>query len=114
MSDEPKQEEMKGFMDPDNYRTMSIPFNGADEANAALTAFFKDLIEIRKKHHIRDVHVVTTTAVKYDDGKEGDAMWSAHLGSSLNAEPMLAFALGQEQAERREQINKLLAGKKRK
>lgn len=108
-----KKDEKKVVRDPGTYRAMSVPFESADEANAAIQAFFADLREIRTKHRMRDIHVVGITCVKYADGNEGDAMWSLQIGDSSKAESMLAYALGREQAEHREHIAKLLAGKKK-
>lgn len=102
----------EGKNDPDHYRKMSVPFENADAANEALRGFYEEVSELRKKHRITDVSVVVSVEVKYPDGGEGMAQSTLHLGDSLKREGMLAYAFGQAQAENREMINKLLAGKK--
>ena len=102
---------MKTF-DPENYRKLSVPFNGRDEANDGLNAFYDDVNELRKKHHIADVLVTICVNVRYEGGGEGSAMSHAHFGDSCKAESMAAYTYGAEQAARRELINKFLAGRK--
>jgi hypothetical protein len=103
---------MKTTHDPENYLKLSEPFDGPDQANAALTAFFKDVRAARQKHRITDCTVAVAVNVRYEDGKEGVAMSHAHNGDQAKAESLLAFAFGKEQAWRREYIAKLVAGKR--
>ena len=97
--------------DPDNYYKMSEPFEGADACNEAISKFYEELGELRKKYKIRDVLIVTYGSVKYTDGKIGDFMQHSGFGNSINQLPMSAYAYGQLQAENRELMNNLISGK---
>jgi hypothetical protein len=96
--------------DPDNYAKMSIPFESTEAANEALSNFHKELGELRKKYKIPDLLIVTKGSVKHD-GETGDWMQHSSYGSSLNQLTMAAYAYGQLQAEHKELISKLIAGK---
>lgn len=95
---------------PETYRAMSEPFLTPEEANAALQAFIEDVRAARLKHHIADVTLVAQSNLLYADGNEARALSHVHIGAVQESEGMLARALGEAQAERREAINKLLAG----
>jgi len=97
--------------DPENYYKMSEPFESPDAANEALSKFHEELGKLRKKHKITDVLIVTHGSIRYEDGKVGHFMNHSAYGSSRNQESMAAYVYGQTQAEHRELINKLLAGK---
>jgi hypothetical protein len=97
--------------DPENYYQMSEPFESSQQADEALSNFFKELGELRKKHKMRDVFVVVFDSTKYEDGIIGEFMTTHQYGSSLNGLPMTAYAYGQEQATHKERINKLLTQK---
>lgn len=98
--------------DPQTYRTLSTPFTDPDTANKALTAFFDAVAEARKKHHIRDALVVVAGSTTYPDGEEGEYHSLMQLGDSRNGPVLAAYALGETQAEMREWINTLAAGRK--
>lgn len=104
---------MEHITDPENYRKMSEPFASADEANAALKEFMAGVRELRKKHRIADVLTVVAVNAKYESG-EGRAITHGFNGNSQNAEGMAAYAYGQESADRREWMNRLMSGKKHK
>lgn len=97
--------------DPENYRELSAPFGSEDIANEALTKFYEELGELRKKHKIPDLLAIVKGDMKYTDGQQGTFMNYSAYGNSLNVPIMAAFAFGQTQAEHREMINKLAAGK---
>jgi hypothetical protein len=98
--------------DPENYRKMSEPFNGLDEANNAISAFFEEIGESRKRHRIPDVVVALSVNVRYEEGgREGAPITYATYGDAHKTESLLAYALGSEANERRERIAKLLKGK---
>ncbi len=97
--------------DPDNYNKLSIPFESVDLANEALSNFHKELSDLRKKHKIPDVLVVTKGSVRHADGEIGDFMQHSSYGSSLNQLPMAAYAYGQTKADHDVIISKLIAGK---
>jgi hypothetical protein len=96
--------------DPENYRKLSEPFNGPEEANEAIRKFFEEIAEARKRHRIPDVAVALAANVRYESG-EGTAMTYAAYGDVFKAESLLAYAMGAEAADRRERIAKLLKGK---
>jgi hypothetical protein len=97
---------------PGRYERLSVA-RSAEETNASLKAFFAEVGELREKHGIPDVVCVVAANVKYEGGP-GSAMTWAQFGDSQKAEPLLAYAFGQAQAERREFVNRLLSGKKAK
>ena len=103
---------MKATNDPGNYRNLSVPFNGPDEANKAVEAFFTEIESVRKRHRIADVAVALAINVKYESGQEGIAMTHGAFGDCFKAESLLAYALGVEQASQRKRIATLLTGKR--
>lgn len=98
--------------DPENYRNLSAPFDGPDEANKAVQAFYTEIESARKRHRIADVAVAVALNVRYESGQEGMAMTHGAFGDSFKAESLLAYALGVEQAEHRQRIATLLKGKR--
>lgn len=99
-------------LDADNYYKMSEPFESADKANEAVGKFRDELDELRKKYKIRDILLVFYDSVRYEDGTVAEFMSTAHFGNSLNCLPMAAYVYGQEQAEHRERINKMISPKR--
>ncbi len=97
--------------DPDNYAAMAVPYESTDAADEALTKFYEEVSDLRKKYKVTDVLIVTKGSVKFEDGKIGDFMNHSHLGNSLNQLSMSAYAYGQIQAVHEETISKLIAGK---
>ncbi len=90
--------------DPVRYFDMCKPHEN-DEASKA---FYDEVSAARVKHRMPDVLVVVSFNVNYDDGV-GAALNCFSFGDSRNTESLAAFALGQQQADRREHINKLVA-----
>ena len=101
---------MKSHSDPEKYRRLSEP-RPVEETNAAINAFFDELGALREKHGMADVTCVIGVKIQYTDNI-GEGVTSCHYGDSTNQERLLALALGQAQAERREMINTLLSGEK--
>src|SRR5688572_26839783 len=96
--------------DPKRYAKCSEPFADKEAAHAAMEAFYDGVSELRAKLLIADVEVVVKDA--YGDGEDvGAFMSSAHFGSQLEREAMLAYALGQCQQERQALIASLMSGK---
>ena len=93
-----------------NYVALAAPFATPTAGNQALTAFFKDLRDLRQKHKIPDVLAVASINVAYPDGRTGAAIAHKHNGDSLRSEAMAAWLYGTLSAERRELLNKLIAG----
>ena len=98
--------------DPENYYKMSEPFESNDKANEAIKSFTEELSELRKKHKLRDVLVVIYGSVKQEDGEVGEFITTSNFGNVMNCLPMAAYVYGQEQADHKERISKMLAGKK--
>lgn len=97
---------------PGLYREMSAPFASADEANTALSAFYEDLYELRRKHRMTDVLCIVQVNVALE-GDEAPMMSRMHIGNSLNALPLSAYAYGAESSENEQRIAYMLAkGKK--
>ena len=98
--------------DPDNYHKMSEPHESPEKANEALQKFYEKVSEARKEFKIADILVITKDSVRYEDGEVGQFMQHSQYGNQLNGVSMAAYAYGQLQAEERELLNKLIAGKK--
>lgn len=103
---------MKTTNDPENYRKMSVPFDGPDAANDAVRAFYAEVEAARNRHRIADVAVAIALNVKYESGQEGIAMTHAAFGDCFKTESLLAYALGVEQADGRQRLATLLKGKR--
>lgn len=97
--------------DPDNYHRMSEPHESPDLADEALRKFYEKVSEARKEFKISDILVITKDSVRYPDGEIGQFMQHSQYGNLLNGVTMAAYAYGQLQAEHKELVNKLLAGK---
>ena len=98
--------------DPENYYKMSEPHETSDKANEALRKFYEKVEEARKEFKIADILIVTRDTVKYDNGDIGEFVQYSQYGNQANGVAMSAYAYGQLQAEQREMLNKLVAGKK--
>lgn len=98
--------------DPENYHKMSEPHESPAKANEALEKFYEKVSEARKEFKIADILVITKDSVRYEDGEVGQFMQHSQYGNQLNGVSMAAYAYGQLQAEERELLNKLIAGKK--
>ena len=98
--------------DPKNYHKMSEPHESPEKANEALRNFYEKVSEARKEFKIADILVITKDSVRYEDGEVGQFMQHSQYGNQLNGVSMAAYAYGQLQAEERELLNKLIAGKK--
>ena len=101
-------EQPKITNDPENYYTLSKPFEGPEAANEAIEKFYEELGALRKKYKIPDLLAVVYASTKYPDGKIGSFMNHIGFGNSLHQSVMAAFAYGQTQAEHRELINKTI------
>lgn len=107
--DTPVQEELPQVeIDPARYRKLSEPYASKEAGQAAIVAFFKDLGEIRVKHKIPDLYLVIRATVLTEDQEEGTVTTSIHFGNELEAEGMLAWALGRVQSERQDRTAKML------
>jgi hypothetical protein len=98
--------------DPENYHKMSEPHENPEKVNEALQKFYEKVAEAREEFRIADILVVIKDSVRYEDGDVGQFMQHSQYGDQLNGVSMAAYAYGQLQAEQRELLNKLIAGKK--
>lgn len=101
---------MTHIANPKLFRELSEPFTSNEEADKALRAFFDELGELRKKHRIRDLHMIVGGSVRTSDDDEGEFMSVMHYGDSSRAEAMSAYAYGVATAERQEVMSKFLKG----
>ncbi len=92
------------------YRTLSEPHASREAANEALAKFYEAVDALRDAYKIPDVVVVAGISVVYPDGNEGQPFSAAQFGDIDRSEILTAYALGRFQAERREQVNKLVTG----
>jgi hypothetical protein len=99
----------KTFIDPDNYARCSAPFETAEEANAALDAFWDEFYELRNKHRIADVLVTFRLQVRQKDGGAAEMFGSLMAGNQMYAEPLAAWSLGKASADRQEMIGRFVA-----
>ena len=114
MAEEQKQLlEDKEIDDTDHWLAMQQPFASADEANEALGKFWDEFYGLRNKYRIASVMVICKCRIRYDDKSVGDVMTSMHAGSSVEREPMAAWAYGYETCNRQETIARVIedAGK---
>lgn len=88
----------KTINDPSRYAECSAPFETLDKANEALTAFFGDVMESRKKHRIGDAYVIVHITYTDAEGKSHSANAGAQMGFGLMALPMLSWGLAKERA----------------
>lgn len=98
----------KAKNDPDNYSKMCIPHESEDAANKAILAFYEKVEQARNQHKISDVLIVIEDNVRYTDGSVGRVMTHAHLGFTLKALPMAAYAFGQLEKDQKKDISRLL------
>jgi hypothetical protein len=105
-----EQKTSDGISDPGNYRKLSEPVS-LEDAEKRLSAFWTELYDLRNKHGIQDAYTVVMLTVATEDGDDETVFTSMHCGNELNREPMTAWALGQEQANRQERIIKLMSSK---
>ena len=83
---------------PGLYRRMCEPFENYEEANAAWSAFYEGVRELREKHRIKDLYFVAEIAIVHDDESERQAMMSAHVGDSTRRLLLAAYGYHESQA----------------
>ena len=88
---------------PATYRELSVP-KPPEQAQQDWEAFCNAVYELRVRHRIPDLYLVARVLVQYEEGGEGVAHTRAHFGDELQAEQMVAWAFGYEQAERQQRI----------
>lgn len=103
--------ERKFKPDVENYHNMSIPHESSEKVQEALEGFYKKIEEARKEFKIADILIVIKDSVRHTDGEVGSFFSLSQYGSKLNGPSMAAYAYGQTQAEEKEMIEKLMAGK---
>jgi hypothetical protein len=99
--------------DPANYRRMSEPFANIDEAQTAWTAFVDELVELRKKHRIKEVFVVGEISMIRNDEAgepfESAATMAFHLGAQSETIRLAAFGYGVETERHKQEIERVVA-----
>lgn len=95
------------------YNELNVPYENRDIANEMLHKFWDEIDELRTKYKVPDVVIVVKASCNCGDEHPdiGEFIHVMSYGNSLNQEPMLAYAFGTAQAERRAMINKILAHK---
>lgn len=95
---------------PSLYRELSQPFPTIEAAQAALDAFRLELAELRKKHKIPDIAIVTQFDY-FTAGQEwASGVLSFSYGNQMGTEAMYAYAYGQAVRDRQARIGELLKG----
>lgn len=69
--------------DPKVCRTMAEPLGDKDSAGVRLEEFAKEVEQLRLKHHMRNVVVMTDTVYADSDGEEIVTGGSVRFGSEL-------------------------------
>ena len=100
-------EEERGKMDLATYLKMSEPFTTDAEADVALKGFMDAVEEAGKTFRIANVHVIVKMNL-IREGHVGEVMTHAHWGNTLEGPVMCAWALGEERANARHILQKLL------
>jgi hypothetical protein len=96
-------EELKGKSDPNQYKKCSIPFATAEEANAAVQAFWDDVYELRCKHNLANVSFVIGDSI----ADSGEFFVCNHIGNSVMYEGMAALMFGQASANRQAAVREM-------
>jgi hypothetical protein len=95
--------------DPKLYRELSAPFDKAEDANAALSAFFRAVDEARKVHRIADVVVLCEVNTIGDGVVEVRGSASASYGDMANVTPMLAREYGASRERDEQRLAAIIA-----
>jgi hypothetical protein len=94
-----------GKYDPDQYRKCSVPFATAEEANAAVQAFWEDVYELRCKHNLANVSFVIGDSI----ADSGEFFVCNHIGNQTVYEGMAALMYGQASAARQAAVREMLS-----
>lgn len=99
---------MPSESNPSRHRDFSAPVP-QELASAALSGFLTELMELRNKFRIPDVHVVVrVNCINPEaEGGESAAMTTAHYGDTMLGEEMSVWAASQAQAERARLLNNM-------
>lgn len=95
---------MSEIQDHELYTELSIPFESAERANAAIDAFIHDLREIRAKHRIRDLSYSFAVPLVMQDNTVADILGSGHYGDERFARPLAEYALAFATDRHKQQI----------
>lgn len=98
-----------GLFDADNYHKLNQPFESADDANAALEAFWEEFYALRNKYKIPDVLVVFRLMCRTKDGDVAELFGSLNAGSEMYAESLAAWGYGRESAQRQERMARIIS-----
>lgn len=98
---------MPVYNNPQLYRELSAPVDRA-ALEDRLEEFFKELMELRVKHKLPDVHVIIRADVFMGDLIDNEVvpvMTAVHLGDSRMQETMTAWAFGRAGVERSREVD---------
>ena len=96
---------------PKLFREMSEPFPTQEEANAAIAAFWQDVLAAREKHRIATGYLVMSWFVGADGEETSRRSAGAGFGDELLHLPLMAQHFGVLQAQYEDRIGKLITGK---
>lgn len=97
--------------DPKNYHRLSQPHESLAKANEAVDNFYQKVKEAREQYGIADILVVIKDSAFLENGETGEFIQHSQFGHQLNGVAMAAYAYGKIQAENKEFVSGLLAGK---
>lgn len=90
--------------DPTQYQKASTPFATAEEANAAIQAFWDAAYELRCKHNIANISFV----IQDEIAGSGTFFAYNHMGDQMRGESMAAWMFGQASAERQNLVREMV------
>lgn len=103
MAKKEEKDLFEGKSDPEQYRKCSVPFETAEEANAAVQAFWEDMYELRCKHNLANISFVIGDSI----ADSGEFFVCNHIGNSIMYEGMAALMFGQASAERQASVRRM-------
>jgi hypothetical protein len=89
------------------------PFDGPEETNAALAAFYAAVASAREEFGIQDVVLVAKADTRYPDGRVLGGQSLHSWGDTFHALPMVAQAYGQLMMEYQQILMELRAPKEK-
>ncbi len=92
------------------YRELSAPFPSLEALNEAITAFYAELGELRRKYRLLNVTVLVEANLIQSDGTEGSGAARCHFGNEAHQLAMIAQAYGRTKAEWDERLRWLARG----
>jgi len=91
------------IIDKDNYERCSVPFESAEEANAAMLEFWQQMYAMRNKYRVTEMLITFCVPVKVE-GKVVEMFGSLAAGSELFTETLAAWALAKAESAREKRL----------